>query len=74
MNIEQWENEGGYIQLSHSYIDGMGFEETHEGSQSDCMTKQCRRERKYYRSISQADPWNDGPDPWMEGSLNARSA
>ncbi len=60
--------------MTHSYFDSMGFEDIHIGSLQDCTTKECRRERKYYRSIPQADPWNDGPDPWMEGSLNARRA
>ncbi|QNN99268.1 hypothetical protein SEA_FAUST_196 [Streptomyces phage Faust] len=72
MNTEQWENEGGYIQLTHSYFDGMGFEETHEGSMQDCTLKKCVRERRFWRTRPEIDPWDGGPDPWMEGSLNAR--
>jgi hypothetical protein len=72
MQMDTWENEGGFMPKNHSYFDGMGFEEIHSGSQHDCSTKQCRRERKFLRSLPEIDPWNDGPDPWMEGSLNAR--
>jgi len=74
MSIERWEDEGGFIQMTHSYFDRMGFEETHEGSQSDCPTKQCRKERAYYRRIPAMDPWPDGAgpygtDPWMQEGM-----
>jgi hypothetical protein len=74
MSIERWENEGGFIQMTHSYFDRMGFEETHEGSQTDCPTKQCRKERAYYRRIPAMDPWPDGSgpygtDPWMQEGI-----
>lgn len=65
MNIEVWENEGGYMQKTHQYFDSMGFEETHEGSAHDCAIKGCVRERKYYSSIPSIDPGPDVPDPWM---------
>jgi hypothetical protein len=60
--------------VTHSYYDQMGFEETHEGRQSDCQTKQCRKERAYYRKIPAMDPWPDGSgpygtDPWMQEGI-----
>jgi hypothetical protein len=50
----------------HSYYDSLGFEENHPGEMFNCTNKKCVRERKFWRSIPEIDPWNDGPDPWME--------
>jgi len=58
--------------MSHLYYDSMGFEQTHDGDMNDCTKRSCIRERRYYAQLPEIDPWNDGPDPWMEGSLNAR--
>jgi hypothetical protein len=59
----------------HPYYDQMGFEEKHAGNQEDCMTKQCRRERRYYRSIPSMDPWPEATgfpysdDPWLQEGI-----
>lgn len=58
--------------MAHSYYDSMGFEDRHPGSMRDCVYKVCNKERRFWNSLPEIDPWNDGPDPWMEGSLNAR--
>lgn len=59
----------------HSYYDSMGFEETHSGEMKDCKKRKCNRERSFYRRLPEIDPWNDGPDSWMEGGMqNARGS
>lgn len=50
----------------HSYYDSLGFEENHPGEMFNCTNRKCVRERRFWRSIPEIDPWNDGPDPWME--------